>query len=567
MSVVDEARRDEPHGRAATAASLLDRGGWRWAAVPLALIYLVLLAMQFGAVVRASDLDADAVSAEVIGQLFGHAGAHAYTVLGTFGWYATLLAELATRWLPSHRYVWEAMPYGMSLASVALIGWSVWWIAGRWAASIAAVLLLCTSPAMLLLLLSMTQHGPDWFCCALLGAFIVAIEQRRRRWRLPPMLAAAVVIGVVVGVNAASDALVILAGVLPFGLALLVSHTLAWREQSRRSLGLAAVMFVALAVSWRLTHAVMSAWRVAPEAGLKLFTLGTGHHVGKNVGLWLQAIPTLANGAFFNRNLSVGALLAVACAGLSLVAVAMVFRFGWREFGAGVERWRQPRGAPAAGPFAPEPERLAFVVFWVSAAVALSLLFVLSSYPVDVKADRYLAGVIYAVAAVIPLFAAGRRRRELAVVLGTCVFALSGIASLRLRLATQQPVAPTSTVANRVAAAAAAHGLTYGFGEYWDAAPITWTTDLRVRIYPVQACDAGRHLCPFDLHVISGWYTPRPGTRSFLLVDPAHRGVTRPTPDLGSPSAVYRVGKLKMYVYPYDIASRLDTRYEQWLRP
>ena len=75
-------------------------------------------------------------------------------------------------------------------------------------------------------------------------------------------------------------------------------------------------------------------------------------------------------------------------------------------------------------------------------------------------------------------------------------------------------------------------------------------------MYPVSVCDQGAHLCPFDLHVISSWYTPRPSTRSFLLTDPRLPLVPAPTPGLGRPSAVYRVGRLTMYVYPYDIASR-----------
>ncbi|HWK18184.1 MAG TPA: hypothetical protein VNR66_12085, partial [Solirubrobacteraceae bacterium] len=61
---------------------------WRWAAVPFGVTYLILLAIQFGDVIGATNLDADAVSAPVIGQLFGAAGPHANVVLGEFGWYA-----------------------------------------------------------------------------------------------------------------------------------------------------------------------------------------------------------------------------------------------------------------------------------------------------------------------------------------------------------------------------------------------------------------------------------------------------------------------------------------------
>ena len=106
---------------------------WRWAALPLGVLYLVLLAARFRAVIASTNLDADTVAAPVIGELFGSAGPHAHVVLGTFGWYSTLLYELATKWLPLHRVVWEVSPYVMALTGAALTAWSVWQISGRWA--------------------------------------------------------------------------------------------------------------------------------------------------------------------------------------------------------------------------------------------------------------------------------------------------------------------------------------------------------------------------------------------------------------------------------------------------
>ena len=139
---------------------------------------MILLGAQFHDVIRTTYLDSDTASAPVIGQLFGGAPAHATVVLGEFGWYATLLFELATKWLPAHRQIWESAPYAMALAGAALTAWSVWQVAGRWAASLTAVVLVCAAPPTLHLLLSMTQHAPDWFCLALLAAFLVLLELR-----------------------------------------------------------------------------------------------------------------------------------------------------------------------------------------------------------------------------------------------------------------------------------------------------------------------------------------------------------------------------------------------------
>src|SRR5437764_9015414 len=139
---------------------------WRWAAVPFGVVYLILLALRFRGIVTHTNLDADAVSAPVIGELFGSAPASAHVVLGEFAWYSTLIFELATKWLPAHRHVWEVAPYLMALAGAGLTAWSVCQVAGRFAASLTAVLLVCAAPATLHLLLSMTQHAPDWFCLA-----------------------------------------------------------------------------------------------------------------------------------------------------------------------------------------------------------------------------------------------------------------------------------------------------------------------------------------------------------------------------------------------------------------
>jgi hypothetical protein len=511
-------------------------------AVPLGLLYLVLLATQFGAAIRAGNLDADAVSAPVIGELFGQAGPHASVVLGTFGWYATLLFELATKWLPAHRSVWEVMPYAMALGSVALVTWSVWRLAGRWAAAISAVLLICTSPVTLHLLL--------------------------------PMLGAAAVVGAIVGINAASDPLVTIAGLVPFGLALIVSHTLAWRKDSPRSIKLAATMLVSMAITWLATDALMTSWNVSPEAGLHLFKLARAGEVSKNLGLWLQAIPRLANGDFFGRELSISALTAVAAAVFSLAAVAMLPRIGWEALRHGVASWQLKRLNPSVEVSSPDEapgrsvlasRRLAFSVFWCASAFALSGVFLVSAYPVDANSDRYLVGLLYAVAALIPLYCDGSRGREAALLLGTCVFAISGISSLLQRLPARQRF-PTTAAAEAIAAVATAHDLRYGYGEYWDSSPITWATGTRIQVYPVASCDDNQRLCPFDLHVISSWYRNRPGIRSFLLIDPAYRSLRAPAPDLGRPSAVYHVGNVAMYVYPYDIARRFDLSYAQWRR-
>jgi hypothetical protein len=506
------------------------------------------LAARFRGVIATANLDADTVSAPVIGELFASAGAHTNVVLGTFGWYSALLFELATKSVPAHRQIWEVSPYAMALAGAALTAWSVWQIAGRWAAGIAAVLLICAAPQTLHALLSMTQHGPDWFCCALLSAVLVALERRSSTFSPMLLVLLAVVVGTIVGVNVASDVLVTIAGLVPFVLAVLVSYALARGPNSVRALQFTLLMLVVIGLAWGITDAAMSALNVAPQQGLHTTRLASGTQIAGNFRLWWQSIAVLGNGDFFGRGLSFSSGLAVACAASSIAAVSLLPRVGWNEL--------RDRVAPER--LAAAPGRLALIVFWCSSAILLSAAFALSSLPSDIHSDRYIVGLVYAAAAMIPVLAVGRRLTEAAALLGTCVFALGAITSMTEGAYTRNTAQfPSTGLAREIASVASTHHLKYGYAGYWDASAITWATHLRVQVFPVSVCDQNAHLCRFDLHVIGSWYRPRPGIRSFLLIDPAQPLVPSPTPDLGPPAAVYHVGRIVMYVYPYDLAMRI----------
>jgi hypothetical protein len=362
------------------------------------------------------------------------------------------------------------------------------------------------------------------------------------------LLVLAVVVGTIVGVNAAADLLLTIAGLVPFVLAAVVSYLLARDPDSTRALQVTVLMLVVVGISWGITDAAMSAWNVGPQPGLDNMSLAGVAQIGTNFRLWWQSIASLGNGDYFGRALSFSSGLAVVCAGLSIAAVVLLPGIGWHE----LRRRATAKGLPALR------GRLAIVVFWCSSAILLTLAFLLSGLPLDRHADRYLVGLIYAVATVIPVFAARRSLTQAVALLGACVFALGGITSMLRGVYTRNTERfPPTSLAHQIASVAATHDLRYGYAGYWDAAPITWAAHLRVQVYPVSICDQGAHLCRFDLHVITSWYRPRPAIRSFLLVDPAHPLVSAPTPDLGAPTAIYHIGRIAMYVYPYDVASKI----------
>jgi hypothetical protein len=523
------------------------RCAW-WAALPLGVIYLILLAHQLDAAIRATNLDADAASGPVISELFGAAPAHANVVLGEFGWYATLLFDLATKWLPAHRQIWVAAPYAMALAAAGLTAWSVWQVAGRWAAGLTAVLLVCVSPATLRLDLSTTQHAPAWFCLALLGAFVVWLERRADDVRRLVLVVLALVIGTIVGVNAKSDPLVIIGGLAPFALALIVARG----RGSARALVTGFGALATAVVAWVVTRAAMHALSVAPEPGLHTTKIVAGTKTVHNAKLWVRSIAVLGNGAVSGGSVTLRVALAAACAAVSIAAVVLLPWLSWRQLRGRISSRR-------------DEARHALFAFWCSSAILLSLAFVFSTAPIDIHADRYLVGLLYAAAAVVPAAAAlapaGRGRAAAVVLVGTCVFALGAIVSIARGISTEgtefhTPV--SAGVADQIARIAGREHLTVGYAGYWDAAPVTWATNFRVHVYPVAVCDQNAHLCRFDLHYISSWYSPRPGTGSFLLTDNrSNQSVTVPTRDLGRPTAVYRVGPIKMYTYSYDLAARI----------
>jgi hypothetical protein len=526
--------------------SSLGRSWWFWIPAALGVLYVILSLAQLGSLISVTNLDADSASGPVIAELFGSAGPHATVVLGTFGWYSTLIFDLATKWLPLHRQIWEGAPYLMALGAAGLTAWSSWQIAGRRAALLTAVLMVCAAPHTVHLLLSTTEHGPDWFCLALLGGYLVFVA-RPQGTRNPLLLAlTTLVVGIIIGINAASDALVAVAGLVPFALALVASYLRRRDSATTRALSTGGAAVLVVAVSWGITRAVMSSAHVIHQPGVSNTMLAQGDQVASNFKLWWQSIAVLGNGDFFGRPLSFTAGLAVVCAGLSIGAVLLLPRIGWRE----VRMTPGPGGAESSA-------RMAFIFFWCSSAVLLTVAFLISATPVDINADRYLVGLVYAAAAVIPVIAVARPVTEKLAVAGVSLFALAAVISMANGTYTSNPgVNLSDGEVNSVIRLAEQNDLTVGYAGYWDAAPITWASHTRLQVYPVLTC--GGHLCPFYLHYISSWYQTKPGIRSFLLTDTGLPFVPAPTPDLGAPSAIYHAGTITMYVYPYDIASRIS---------
>jgi hypothetical protein len=525
-------------------------GLWPWLPLPLGVAYLLVIATKFSQLVAATYLNADYASAPVIGQLFGGSPAHRHVVLGQVGWFSTLIFELVTRWLPLHRQLWELAPYAMALASAALISWGAWNVAGRWAAAIAGVLVLCVGPQTLGLLLSLDDHTATWFSLALLGGLLVLLEARPawlRTWLTGLIV---FVVGAIVGANAASDLLLLGAGIAPVLLAAAGTWLLRPARASARAwwwvLGAVAVAGLGDA----LTRLLMRHENVAALPGLVHTQLASAVALGSNFALWWQSLMVLGDGNFFGQVLGFTSALQLTCAVLVIVGVVLIPRIVWREISEALSRRREHGGQVQA-------PRVAWCIFWASSAVLLSATYVFSSNPTDITSSRYLVGVVYAAAALVPLIELRRPLRRAAITAGTAILALTGLVTLLENQDTTSAGA-TYILYNQVARIAAREHVDVGYADYWDAAPLTWSTHFRLKVYPVMACINNAVLtdCRFYLHMVTSWYTPRPGERTFLIIDSAKPDPVVTTP-FGTPSAEYQVGAMTMLVYPYDIAQKI----------
>jgi hypothetical protein len=521
---------------------------WPWAPLPIAAAYVLVVVVKLKEIIANVYLNADAASAPVIGELFGGIPAHRDVILGQMGWYSTLIFELATRWLPLHREIWEAAPYAMALASVALIAWSAWRVAGRWAAAITGVLVLCAGPRTLTLLFSLNDHSTSWFSLALLVALLVLLEQRPQRLTRAWLIALVLVCGTVVGANAASDLVLVVAGLAP----LLIAAAATWALRPGRASASAWWWLLAMSAVAGVVYELTRRWArhenvIVPPQYIHN-QLASAEAIGTNFKLWWQSLMVLGNGNFFGAILGFTSTLELMCAVLCVAVVVLIPWFVRRELlGAHAAHDRHDEDGDRDGAL-----RIAWCAFWGSSAVLLSASFVFSSNPVDILSNRYLVGVIYAAAALVPLMAGRGVALRAVVVAGSTIFALSGLVSLVKN--EEIASAPGSyQLYEQVVRIAKREHLTVGYADYWDAAPIMWTTHFGVRAYPVQDC--APNLCWSYLHEMTSWYTPRPGTRTFLISNPAQPIPAAPLPVLGNAIATHQIGPMTMYVYSYDIAS------------
>jgi hypothetical protein len=518
---------------------------WPWVPLGIAGVYVVLLLTTLDGIVQGLYRSTDVALAPVIAELSDEAPAGSEVVLANFPWYEAYWFETLTRWLPEHRTLWELAPYIFSLAGVACVAWSASRAAGRWAGGMVAVALGCASAGLLGRQFAWSIHAAVLFHAPLLGAYLVLCASRggllgSRRVHL----AAAAGVASFTALGVASDRLLIVAGIAPLAVAGLALASIVPPPSGRRlALTACGVAAGSVLLALPITTAAQDAGLRTADFPIELAALD---RLGPNMGVLLDSVAYLA-GADLGRPSPIGLVPKLLFVVLLSTVVVWTVQYLTRS------RRRGPRS----------PTFAAHVLFWASAGTITALTFVATDLPIDRFSSRYVIVTYYAVAAVLVVAAGTGAWRRAAVAAGVALVALSGVASLEredIQLATSGRPGPLESVA--LADLVREEHLSHGYAGYWNAAPLTWQSETRARVYPITGCAPSAPekaaFCPHPNYGIDSWYEPDPQARTFLVVGGTPADVPAPDRRFGSPERAVRLGHLGVVVYGHDIAAGLS---------
>jgi hypothetical protein len=547
---------DQASARAAAPAWLRRVSGDPLApiwAIPLviAAAYLVVFLVQLPHNITAILWDSDYASGFTIPETLAHTGAGGHTVIASSGQWVPLWFGLLTATLPLHRELWAVAPTLLFVATALTVAWSVSQVASRRAGILAALMSLVASPLALAFFMAPVAHNTVYPCTALLGAYLIWLARVEGRRRLAA-IAAPPLLGVVTGVCLASDLLLAATAVIPLVLTAAIAGLR--RDRRCRLVALSALATVAVAVPVALlTDATMhSLGFVTIAAPDKVVALSQLPAQASTLFVGLKALfngylgPGRPGTLHTPLGIASDIIMVAALLTLLVVGAITVARF----VASGVRR----NGTRT-------PEQLArslHIVYWVASAACACGIFLIASETGGGTNphESYYATVIFSVAAVIPLLLSRRSRVHWLVATSASVFfaaSLVGLTSDYTNIA-----AWIASAKSQVTQVAEANHVTIGYGGYGEASPLTWNTDGRVTVRPLMECvnPQGAGICPFYIMRVPSWYVPQ-RRRTFLLVDHEEAWLSSLPGGLGKPLATYAFGAMRMYIYPYDIASRL----------
>jgi hypothetical protein len=530
--------------------SLLRRGGRGvaledliiWVATAAVGVFLVWSAIRIRDITAQMYANSDIASAPVLAQLLPDQGS-GYVVLGFYPWLESLFALDLTRWVPSHVAFWKAAPFFVYGAAVLATGWTVARTVGWKTGFLVGLAMAAPAPLVIYMLGAADQRLPALVHAVLLAGFLVTAPSLGR-WGWTARSTWAVALAVTLAPGVASDPLIMLGATLPFLAALGVGWRL--RLLTAQLAVFAGVTCVIGALGGIGLEQLAEHHRIVyehPDPGLSSPSTAL-----TNGWLLLKVIALFAHGTFVTAPPPVEpidiARIAAAVTAIAVVVMVLIL----------LVRIARPFLTDETRPVA---ARL-LAAYWAVSVLLVSAGFVFTDTPVGLNSVRYVATLWPALLTLVALVYTRRAHIWLATL--AAVSALIGCAELERGLYTPPVVIqPTAAEVAHLERIAASHDLDHGYASYWDAMPITLESGFDLRAYPIAPCGPVGY-CPFHLHVIESWYSPKPNARTFYVVgDQALQPpLGPPPPSWGRPLKKIRVGHLTVYLFDYDIASRLE---------
>ncbi len=520
------------------------------------LMMLTHLRQILDSVWLSSDSDIDGVLAH----LSIHAPSGTLLTTGDYPHYETMAFTLLTRSWPFYRVIWVLAPVFFAIVGMAAVLWSSVRSFGRWPAAIVGSALVCFGgggvatlwAGGLATVLAPDAHANSLISAAVAGAALVWIVPRIAELTTRQLVIAAVSLGVIGGLPLAGDNLYLAWGIAPLVVVVVLA---AWRGPQDVA-GRVVTFGLATLGSTVLTSFVFAA--IMRSEGIRGFspsyhqflTFTTPNGLIRHFGTLLHALPTLTAGNFYGRVVNERSELEIMSAGLLFAAlIAVVWSVRRRVANA------LPRGAGGGDVVG---ARFVHTTFWITVLVAGLLVFLIGSPNPWTTDGRYLLGPYVAIAALLPLAIERGLGWKLIVAGGVSLFAFSALYQFDSGVKEMATGFETVGVSKAIATYAEKEDVGVGYGYYWNSIDLMWESDFKVKVYPIQRCSYDKHrLCTFREISMSGWDRSHGKVRSMLVVNHTARQVRKREAAFGTPIAETRIGKLLIYVYPYDIAPML----------
>jgi hypothetical protein len=508
--------------------------------------YLIAFLAQLPRDIAQLSWDPSVASAFVMPETLVKTGTGGLTLMGSSPQWVSLWFGLLTARLPLHRELWGVAPTLMFVLSALIVGWSVAQLACRRTAILAVLIGLVVSPLALTFFMAPFSHNTVYPCTALLGAYLIWLARgagRRRgtAWAVPPLL------GVVVGICLASDLLLAATALAPLALTAILAGARGDRRSRLVAVSALATVVVALPIA-KITASIMrSAGYVALQAPVQRAALS---ELPARAKLLFKGLKALFNGylgterpGVLHTELGFASDVVMCAALLALVVVGIRTTVRFATSGS------RKRGVQPAGELA----RSLHIIYWVgAAAIPCAAFWIAGEGPVTTH-ESYYATAIFAVAAVIPLLLASGALARWLIAAGASVLFTASFAGLSDDYVNISAVLARN--AKTLTRVARANHVQFGYSNWGDSSGLTWGTHGQVTIRPVIQCGQGTALCPGFQALVPSWYVPKQ-RRTFLLLDTNETEVTTVPAILGKPIAAYSFESMRMYIFPYDIASR-----------